>query len=48
MSAENTKPYHERFRRNRNVAVACAGVFVGMVGLSYSAVPLYQLFCQVT
>ena len=25
-----------------------AGLAVGMVGLSYAAVPLYQLFCQVT
>jgi cytochrome c oxidase assembly protein subunit 11 len=37
-----------RDRRNRNVAFVCAGVFAGMVGLSYAAVPLYQLFCQVT
>lgn len=33
---------------NLAVAVAC-GVFVaGMVGMSYAAVPLYQMFCQVT
>jgi cytochrome c oxidase assembly protein subunit 11 len=25
-----------------------AGIAVGMVGLSYASVPLYQLFCQVT
>ncbi|MCT7373570.1 cytochrome c oxidase assembly protein [Chelativorans salis] len=37
-----------RNRRNRGVAVLCVGVFAGMVGLSYAAVPLYQLFCQVT
>jgi len=35
-------------RRNRGVALACAGVFVAMVGMSYAAVPLYRLFCQVT
>ncbi|WP_246727678.1 cytochrome c oxidase assembly protein [Chelativorans sp. Marseille-P2723] len=35
-------------RRNLGVAVICAGVFAGMVGLSFAAVPLYRLFCQVT
>ncbi|QUS56881.1 cytochrome c oxidase assembly protein [Pseudovibrio brasiliensis] len=35
-------------RSNATVAVICAGVFFGMVGLSFAAVPLYQLFCQVT
>jgi cytochrome c oxidase assembly protein subunit 11 len=35
-------------RRNAGVATACF-VFVGaMVGAAYAAVPLYQLFCQVT
>jgi cytochrome c oxidase assembly protein subunit 11 len=35
-------------RRNRFTAFAAAGVVAGMVGLSYAAVPLYELFCQVT
>ncbi|UUP18789.1 cytochrome c oxidase assembly protein [Nitratireductor thuwali] len=35
-------------RRNAAVALVCLSVFVGMVGLSYAAVPLYRLFCQVT
>jgi cytochrome c oxidase assembly protein subunit 11 len=35
-------------RLNLAVAGACAAVFVGMVGLSYAAVPLYRMFCQVT
>lgn len=35
-------------RRNRVVAAAAALVVVGMVGMSYAAVPLYRLFCQVT
>lgn len=35
-------------RRHRRVAVVCACVAVGMVGLSYAAVPLYQMFCRVT
>jgi cytochrome c oxidase assembly protein subunit 11 len=34
--------------RNRRVAVICAGVGVGMLGLAYAAVPLYDLFCRVT
>jgi cytochrome c oxidase assembly protein subunit 11 len=35
-------------RRNRNVAVILFLVAAGMVGAAYAAVPLYQLFCQVT
>ncbi|MGK2741489.1 cytochrome c oxidase assembly protein [Tepidicaulis sp. LMO-SS28] len=30
------------------IALACAVIVAGMVGLSFAAVPLYQLFCQVT
>lgn len=33
---------------NRKVAFACAGMFGLMVGASYAAVPLYDLFCRVT
>jgi len=42
------KPDSLRDRSNRRVALICAAVFVGMVGMSYAAVPLYTLFCQVT
>ena len=35
-------------RRLRRTATICAGVVVGMVGLAYAAVPLYDLFCRVT
>lgn len=35
-------------RRNATVAMAVGGVFVAMVGVAFAAVPLYQLFCQVT
>ena len=35
-------------QRNRGTAVVLAGVVAGMVGVAYAAVPLYQLFCQVT
>src|SRR5690606_7361401 len=35
-------------RSNRTVAVVCVAFFASMVGAAYAAVPLYQLFCQVT
>lgn len=35
-------------RSNLRVAISLAMVVVGMAMLSYAAVPLYQLFCQVT
>ena len=35
-------------RRHRFVAITCASVAIGMLGMAYAAVPLYQLFCQVT
>ena len=34
--------------RNRNTAMVCGAVVAGMVGLSFAAVPLYRVFCQVT
>ena len=34
--------------RNNTVFVSCLAVVIGMVGLSYAAVPLYDLFCRVT
>lgn len=34
--------------KNRRVAMAVAGVAVGMLGMAYAAVPLYTLFCQTT
>jgi cytochrome c oxidase assembly protein subunit 11 len=34
--------------RNNAVFASCLAVVVGMVGLSYAAVPLYDLFCRVT
>lgn len=33
---------------NRRTAMTLAGVAVCMVGLSFAAVPLYRIFCQVT
>ena len=35
-------------RRNAKVAVICAGVFFGMVGAAFAAVPVYRAFCQLT
>lgn len=35
-------------RRNRRLGLAVGGVAFGMVGLSFAAVPLYDLFCRVT
>ena len=35
-------------RRDKVTALLLSAVVVGMVGLTYAAVPLYQLFCQVT
>jgi cytochrome c oxidase assembly protein subunit 11 len=34
--------------RNKRVAIALLLVVAGMVGMAYAAVPLYQIFCQVT
>lgn len=33
---------------NRRIALACGGLVIAMVGLSYAAVPFYDLFCRVT
>jgi len=35
-------------RKMRRTAFSCLGVAVGMVGLAYASVPLYDLFCKVT
>jgi cytochrome c oxidase assembly protein subunit 11 len=37
-----------RTGKNARVAVALVSVVFGMVGLSFAAVPLYDLFCRVT
>lgn len=38
----------ESGRRNMGVLVACVVFVAAMVGMSYAAVPLYDLFCRVT
>ena len=35
-------------QKNKRVAYIAASVFVGMIGMSYAAVPLYKAFCQTT
>jgi len=35
-------------RKSRNLAFALVGIVVGMIGLAYASVPLYDLFCRVT
>ncbi len=35
-------------KSNLRVAVMAGSMAVGMVGMAYAAVPLYQIFCQVT
>ena len=35
-------------RTTRRTALACAGLALGMIGLAYASVPLYDLFCKVT
>ena len=45
----NNKDRQARLKQRHGiVATSCAAFVVGMVGLAYAAVPLYQLFCQVT
>ena len=34
--------------RKKLTPIVLAGIFVLMLGLSYAAVPLYDLFCRVT
>lgn len=38
----------ERKRSNARVGLILAGVVVGMIGVSFASVPLYDLFCRVT
>lgn len=35
-------------RRNARMALGLTGLVAGMIGLSFAAVPLYDLFCRVT
>jgi len=46
--APNHNETSGKARSNAAIAVACAAFVASMVGVAYAAVPLYQLFCQVT
>ncbi len=48
MAERRDRRQTQRERGNRMIALACAGTVVAMVGASYAAVPLYELFCSVT
>ncbi len=50
MTDETDRERQTRWQRARNgrTAGVLAGVVVGMVGLAYASVPLYELFCRVT
>jgi cytochrome c oxidase assembly protein subunit 11 len=45
---ERRGPEHRKRNVSRMIAATCFGVFVGMIGLAYAAVPLYRAFCQAT
>jgi len=45
---EMTKPVAARRVGNGTILAMCVVFVGGMVGMAYAAVPLYQLFCQVT
>jgi cytochrome c oxidase assembly protein subunit 11 len=50
VTAENGKGGAGRpvARSHRSVAATCAVIALGMAGMSFAAVPLYRLYCQVT
>ncbi len=35
-------------KANTRIAIICASVVFGMIGLAYASVPLYRIFCQIT
>jgi cytochrome c oxidase assembly protein subunit 11 len=45
MNAQNTSSSQDK---NRKTAASLVALVIAMVGLSFAAVPLYRLFCQVT
>ncbi|KAM3860031.1 cytochrome c oxidase assembly protein COX11, mitochondrial [Diretmus argenteus] len=48
-SRRHHKSYEEEWKaRNKTVLTYVAAAGVGMIGLSYAAVPLYRLYCQTT
>mgnify|MGYP003660275638 CR=1 FL=1 len=45
---DDREPGRKSSRRAGMIAGICAAVVVGMVGMSFAAVPLYRIFCAVT
>lgn len=43
-----TKPHSDPIHGAKRTAIACAGLAVGMVGLAFASVPLYDAFCKAT
>ena len=35
-------------KSNKSIVMLCGGLTLGMLAMSFAAVPLYQIFCQVT
>ena len=48
MSAYRRDPSHRPNRAAAHTALACAGLALGMVGLTFASVPLYDAFCKAT
>ena len=50
MNTEPSKPnpHEEAAKKNARVGLTVLAVVIGMAGLSYAFVPLYDLFCRVT
>ncbi len=48
MSLATTTPDEQQQRQHKTVALLLVGLVVGMVGMAYAAVPLYEIFCRVT
>ncbi|MBB4304221.1 cytochrome c oxidase assembly protein subunit 11 [Rhodobium orientis] len=48
MTERGNKTGQQTGRSNAVIAVACIAFVGAMVGAAYAAVPLYQIFCQVT
>ena len=48
MTPDSPSPTDKARRAARRTAYLCAGLIAGMAGLSYAAVPLYDLFCKAT
>lgn len=48
VSNMSDQPGDSKKSSNRLIASACVCFVAGMVGMAYAAVPLYEIFCQVT